>query len=87
MIAVYNEFTDELDIHSAINIITKSDTIPLTDSFVKKILPEKEILPRYFTMGQHIPIVCRVLMFINRIFIRTDSHRSFTTLNTVNRLQ
>ena len=43
LIAVYNEFTDELDIHSSINKI-EQETIPLTDSFVQKISAKKELI-------------------------------------------
>lgn len=44
MIAVYNEFTDELDIHSSINIKAEADSIPKTAPFANRILSEKEIL-------------------------------------------
>lgn len=44
LIAVYNEFTDELDIHSSINIKVTDDSISKTDSFVSKISSEKEII-------------------------------------------
>ena len=43
LIAVYNEFTDELDIHLSINK-TEHETIPLTDSFAQKISAEKELM-------------------------------------------
>ncbi len=43
LLAVYNEFTDELDVHSEINK-TEQETIPLTDSFVQKISAKKELL-------------------------------------------
>lgn len=57
LIAVYNEFTDELDIHSSINPAlseetlrksgvnkTEQETIPLTDSYVRKISAKKELI-------------------------------------------
>ncbi len=43
LIAVYNEFTDELDIHLSINK-TEQETVPLTDSFVQKISVKKELM-------------------------------------------
>ncbi|MFH0947447.1 MAG: cyclic nucleotide-binding domain-containing protein [Elusimicrobiota bacterium] len=44
LIVVHNEFTDELDVHSAINLNVVSDTIPSTDLLVSKIRENKEIL-------------------------------------------
>lgn len=44
LIAVYNEFTDELDIHSSFNYEPKMETIPLSDAFAQKIASQKEII-------------------------------------------
>ncbi|MBN1383495.1 MAG: cyclic nucleotide-binding domain-containing protein [Elusimicrobia bacterium] len=44
MAAVYNEFTDELDVHSSINIKNPVDSIPKTDPFVSQISAQKELL-------------------------------------------
>lgn len=44
LIAIYNEFTDELDVHSSINIQPPIDILLKTDPFVNKISSEKEII-------------------------------------------
>ena len=44
LIAVYSEFTNELEIHFVKNIDIKSESLELGDPFVKRISSEKEIL-------------------------------------------
>ncbi|MEW6556717.1 MAG: cyclic nucleotide-binding domain-containing protein [Elusimicrobiota bacterium] len=44
LIAVYNEFTNELDVHSSFNDGQNRDTISLSDVFVQKIIGQKEII-------------------------------------------
>ncbi|MDD5687135.1 MAG: cyclic nucleotide-binding domain-containing protein [Elusimicrobia bacterium] len=44
LISVYNEFTDELDVHSSVNLKVPVETIPRTESFVNSIASEKEII-------------------------------------------
>src|SRR3989339_591598 len=44
LIAIYNEFTDEFDIHSSIDIEPPIDILLKTDPFVIKIASDKEII-------------------------------------------